>query len=246
MPDRADSPQAEAARAPRTAMSERERAKQFGEVMRILMQRQQFYVQLTETYLVAPLADRTRLLDGAGLHPNTLRQYLRGESLPSDATVRLLADALGVPRGVLLYAAEYLTLDDLAHYPGPYTTLEAVQADMRDVEVLPLDAATKERITADLRTTERILRLLDAETVEADWHTMPDERREVLDLLIELWDAPIPTMPPMTIQDQREADAWAGAGGAAPDAKSPIPTPSPVTEAAPVVSRSNEAARQRH
>ncbi len=202
---------------------EQDRARQFSHVFRALMQRQNFYVPLTGSYLVVQLADRIRSAEGQGIHTNSLRAYLRGEVLPSDSKVRLLADALCVPRGALLYAAGYLTSEDLPNYPGPYATLDAIEADIREVESLPLSAPTKARVLADLESSARILRLIHAERAQAGWRTAPNEREQVLDLLIELWEAPAPPPPDYTANE-------APIHGGQPVTAHPQPTPTNVPE----------------
>jgi len=237
MADREIIPAGAATSDPQAApVAERERALQFSQVFRTLMQRQGFYVPLTGSYLIVQLADRIRGIDGQGIHSNSLRAYLRGEVLPSDGKVRLLADALGVPRGVLLYAASYLTPEDLPNYPGPYTTLETLEADIAEVESLPLSEGTKERVLADLRASARILRLLAAERAQADWRTAPDEREQVIDLLIELWETPAPPPPPYTANE-----APILAGREAPVAAPPAPAPvAPLPAPAPTGQRQQE------
>lgn len=183
-------------------MVDRERAQAFSQALRILLQRQNFYVPLTGTYLLPQLYERVRAVDGRGIHVNTLRAYLRGESLPSDSKVRLLADALGMPRGVLLYAAGYLTAEDLPNYPGPQATLAAIEADMREVEALPLAPATKERVLHDLRTSARILQLVAAERAPIGYTTAADERELLIEQLIELWSQVAPPPPPFTSTEE--------------------------------------------
>nr|MBF6592622.1 helix-turn-helix transcriptional regulator [Ktedonobacterales bacterium] len=182
--DSAPGTQAAAAAAGQTV--ERERAHAFSEALRTLLQRQNYYVPLTGTYLLPQFYERIRQVDGTGIHINTLRAYLRGESLPSDGKVRLLADALGVPRGVLLFAAGYLTPTDLPNYPGPYATLASVEADIREVEALPLARETRERLLHDLRTTAQIMRLLHDDQAQAR-RTDRDEREQLIEQLIELY-----------------------------------------------------------
>ena len=217
--ERDTAPGTQAADASPVQTVERERALTFSEALRTLLQRQNFYVPLTGTYLLPQLYERVRQVDGVGIHINTLRAYLRGESLPSDGKVRLLADALGVPRGVLLFAAGYLTPTDLPNYPGPYTTLESIEADIREVEALPLARATQERILHDLRTTARIMRLLHAEQAQVRG-TGRDEREQLIEQLIELWEAPAP--PPLARNSLEEAQAQVRAT-AAPVPANPAP-----------------------
>jgi transcriptional regulator with XRE-family HTH domain len=173
-------------------MVDRERAQAFSRALRVLLQRHNFYVPLTGTYLLPQLYDRVRSVDGHGIHINTLRAYLRGDSLPSDGKVRLLADALGVPRGMLLYTAGYLAAEDLPHYPGPHATLDNIKADIEEVEALPLMPETKRRILRDLHSSARILQLLDAERASTGYATSPYEREEMIEQLISLWEAPNP------------------------------------------------------
>jgi len=221
-------------------MVERARAQAFGDALRILLQRQQFYVPLTGTYLLPQLYERLRTLDEHGIHVNTLRAYLRGEALPSDSKVRLLADALGVPRGVLLYVAGYLTPEDLPNYPGTGATLENLEADMREVEALPLAAQTKQRILRDLRTTARIVHLVAAE--RAAYAAEPLEREQLVEQLITLWESAAPPPPPLTSSEEAALRGVEGARGA-PDAHTtpgapsaaPVVAPTPIAQPAPVV-----------
>lgn len=206
-------------------MVDRERAQTFSQALRILLQRQNFYVPLTGTYLLPQLYERVRMVDGHGIHVNTLRAYLRGESLPSDGKVRLLADALGVPRGALLYAAGYLTVEDLPHYPGPYATMESIEADMREVESLPLSPDTKRRILRDLRTSARILALIAAERAQAGFATQPDERERLIEQLIELWETPAP--PPPALTGPEEANRTSRTTGSPAVQSQPTPGPQP-------------------
>jgi transcriptional regulator with XRE-family HTH domain len=224
---------------------ERERALAFSDALRTLLQRQNFYVPLTGTYLLPQFYERVRQVDGTGIHINTLRAYLRGETLPSDSKVRLLADALGVPRGVLLFAAGYLTAADLPNYPGAYTTLEGLEADMREVEALPLARETKERILHDLRTSARILQLLHAD--QTNRRTQPDEREQLIEQLIELWQTPAPPAPALTSTE--EATLRARATGAPAQTTEPQPgatlPPAPASPAPAEVSRgASEQAQQ--
>jgi hypothetical protein len=134
-------------------------------------------------------------VDGCGIQANSLRAYLRGETLPSDTKVRLIADALHLPRGVLLFAAGYLTLEDLPDYPGHYTTLEAVEADIAEITQLPLSGEAKARILYSLRNTARILRLLAAERAQTGWQVARDERELVIEHLLDLWESQAPPPP---------------------------------------------------
>ncbi|MGH2514281.1 MAG: helix-turn-helix domain-containing protein [Ktedonobacterales bacterium] len=190
---------------------EQERALAFSQALRSLLQRQRYYAPRTGTYLLPQLYDHIRQVDGAGIHVNTLRAYLRGEALPSDGKVRLLADALGVPRGVLLYAAGYLTPGDLPSYPGPHTTLESIEADIREVEALPLAGETKERILHDLRTSARILCLLHAERAQTGQRALADEREQLIEQLIDLWEMPAPPPPPLTTTEEAVRERATGA-----------------------------------
>lgn len=183
-------------------MVDRERAQTFAQALRIVLQRQHYYVPLTGTYLLPQLYERVRAVDGQGIHINTLRAYLRGDTLPSDSKVRLLADALGIPRGMLLYTAGYLVAEDLPHYPGPYASLENIEADMREVEALPLVPETKSRILRDLRASARILMLLAAERAQVGYATEPHERERLVESLIELWETPAPPPPPFTSSEE--------------------------------------------
>ncbi|HLY32503.1 MAG TPA: hypothetical protein VKQ36_15875 [Ktedonobacterales bacterium] len=196
-------------------MVDRARAQTFSKALRILLQRQGYYVALTETYLLPQFYDRLRTLDGTGIQIASLRAYLRGETLPSEVKTRLIADALGAPRGLLLYVAGYLTPEDLAHYPGPQLTLATVEADISELEDLPLAAATKARIARDLRISARILCLLapdriglvgsegrpaadGAATLMGTFATAPDEREMLIEQLIDLWATPAPPVPSLT------------------------------------------------
>ncbi len=183
-----------------SAMVDRERAQTFAQALRIVLQRQHYYVPLTGTYLLPQLYERVRAVDGQSIHINTLRAYLRGDTLPSDGKVRLLADALGIPRGMLLYTAGYLVAEDLPHYPGPYASLENIEADMREVEALPLMPETKVRILRDLRSSARILMLLASERAPVGYATKPHERERLVASLIELWETPAP--PPFTSSEE--------------------------------------------
>ncbi len=216
MLDRETPPAAGTAQQASPQLVDRERAQTFSRALRTLLQRQGYYVPLTGTYLLPQLYDRVRSVDGHGIHINTLRAYLRGESLPSDSKVRILADALSVPRGVLLYCSGYLTPEDLPNYPGPYATLAHLEADIQEVESLPLSDETKQRILRDLRTSARILRLLAAEQAQ------PDEREHIIELLIELWETPAP--PPPALATSAEP---APAAQATP---APQPQPAPVAQ----------------
>lgn len=155
---------------------ERERAVAFGEALRTIMQRQDLYIPRTGTFLLPQLYERLRAVDGAGIPIPTLRAYLRGDALPSDSKVRLLADALGLPCGVLLFASGYLIAEDLPNYPGPHASLASIEADIREVETMPLSADTKQRILHDLRTSARILTLIQAEAAQHGQTTGEDER----------------------------------------------------------------------
>lgn len=204
---------------------EYERALAFSQAFRSLLQRQHYYVPRTSTYLLPQLYDRIRQVDGSGIHVNTLRTYLRGEALPSDAKVRLLADALEVPRGVLLYAAGYLTPGDLPSYPGPHTTLESIEADIREVEALPLASETKDRILHDLRTSARILCLLHAERAQTGQRALADEREQLIEQLIDLWEMPAPPPPPLTTAEEAARATGAPLSTATPIAIATRSTP---------------------
>lgn len=212
-------------------MVDRERAQTFAQALRIVLQRQHYYVPLTGTYLLPQLYERVRAVDGQGIHINTLRAYLRGDTLPSDGKVRLLADALGIPRGMLLYTAGYLVAEDLPHYPGPYASLENIEADMREVEALPLMSETKSRILRDLRASARILMLLAAERAQVGYATEPHEREQLVESLIELWETPAPP-PPAFTSSEEAMEVARPAGAPTPvvpreQPRSPIPMTAP-------------------
>ena len=219
---------------------DRDRATAFSEALRTVLQRQNYYSRATDTYDLPRLFDQISELDSSVVHIATLRSYLRGEVLPSDSRVRLMADALEVPRGVLLYAAGYLTATDLPNYPGPNTTMEALDADIAEVESLPLMQATKDRILHDLRTSKRILRLLVTEREFASRAIQPSERELVVEQLIELWMTPPPPPPARTgaeeMQQRRPVQA------PAPQLR-PSPPVAPVAEPAPVPVKQNAASR---
>ncbi len=190
-------------------MVDRSRAQTFGQALRILLQRRGLYVARTETYLLPQFHDRLKAVDGAGIQIASLREYLRGEMLPDEAKTRLIADALGAPRGLLLYVAGYLTPEDLAHYPGPQLTLATVEADIRELESLPLAPATKARIARDLRISARILCLLAPDRLglndgapSGDFSTSPDEREQLIEQLIDLWTTPAPPIPSQSSADE--------------------------------------------
>ncbi|PWT77894.1 MAG: hypothetical protein C5B60_01980, partial [Chloroflexi bacterium] len=158
--------------------------------------------------------------DGFGINPNTLAGYLRGDIFPSERKVRLMADALEVPRGVLLFAAGYLRLEDLPDYPGANTTLDAVLADIEEVEQSPLSALAKMHILQGLRNTARILRMLNGERARQEWSVQPNERELLIEHMTLLWESPVPA--PLLPGDQAahplpgEADTRpAPAGGSA-------------------------------
>jgi|GEM_PF-1817581 len=228
--------------APQTA--ERERALQFSQILRVLLQRQNFFVPLTGTYLLPQLYERVRQIDAHGIHINTLRAYLRGETLPSDSKARLLADALGIHRGVLLYAAGYLTAQDLPSYPGPSVTLASLEEDMREVEALPLAPATKLRILHDLRTSAHILRLVYAERAQGQQPlAQRDEREQLIEQLIELFETPAPPPPPYTSAEERMAERR-GTGAPAPQASAPSPQPTAEAPEPPVTRATMPAASE--
>jgi hypothetical protein len=147
---------------------------------------------LTGTYLLPQFSLRLQSVDGFGINASTLEAYLRGEIFPSERKVRLMADALEIPRGVLLFAAGYLRLNDLPDYPGGHTTLDAVLADIGEVEQLPLSLEAKTRILHGLRNTARILRMLNGERAGEEWSVLPDERELLIEHLIDLWESPLP------------------------------------------------------
>lgn len=223
---------------PGAPMVERARALAFSQALRILLQRQRFYVPLTGTYLLPQLYERMRALGDHSIHLNTLRAYLRGETLPSDSKVRLLADALGIHRGVLLYAAGYLTPEDLPHYPGPNATLANLEADMREVEALPLAPPTKQRILHDLRTTARIVHLVAAERAANAYAAEPLEREQLVEQLITLWECDVPPPPPLT---SSEETALRAAEAAAEPSPAPVAQPAPA-QPAPVAQPARPAA----
>jgi transcriptional regulator with XRE-family HTH domain len=216
---------------PSAPMVERGRAQAFGRSLCVLLQRQRFYVPLTQTYLLPQLYERTREVDGQGIQINSLRAYLRGETLPSDSKVRLLADALGVPRGVLLYVAGYLTPEDLPNYPGPNATLENLEMDMREVESLPLSPQTKARILHDLRATTRIVHLVAAERASTGYSAEPLEREHLIEQLITLWESAPAEPPSLTTSEEAargSARARPASAPAAPPAAARPAPPAPV------------------
>lgn len=203
---------------------ERERACAFGDALRTILQRQDLYIPLTGTYLLPQLYERLRAVDGGGIPIPTLRGYLRGDALPSDSKVRLLADALGLPRGVLLFASGYLTAEDLPNYPGPHASLDSIEADIREVEEMPLSSDTKQRILHDLRTSARILVLIQAERAQQGQTTAPDEREQLIEQLIAIWESPPPPPPALTSKDEEAARQMRATGS---------PTAQPVAQSAP-------------
>jgi hypothetical protein len=92
------------------ATVERTRATAFSWVLRTLLQQRSYFLPLTGTYLLPQFSLLLQSVDGFGINANTVEAYLRGEIFPSERKVRLMADALEVPRGVLLFAAGYLGL----------------------------------------------------------------------------------------------------------------------------------------
>jgi hypothetical protein len=142
--------------------------------------------------LLPKFYERLLAVDGHGINVNTLRGYLHGTLFPSERKVRLIADALEVSRGVLLYAAGYVTPQDLPDYPGPGTTLDAVQADIAEVERLPLSPEARRHIVFSLRNTARLLRLLHEGRREPDWHVEANERELLVEQMIDLLESPNP------------------------------------------------------
>jgi hypothetical protein len=112
------------------ATVERTQAIAFSRILRTLLQQRSYFLPLTGTYLLPQFSLRLQSVDGFGINADTLGAYLRGEIFPSERKVRLMADALEVPRGVLLFAAGYLRLEDLPDYPGGQTSLDAVLAEI--------------------------------------------------------------------------------------------------------------------
>jgi hypothetical protein len=171
---------------------ERERAVAFSRTLRILLQRHGYFISLTNTYLLPQFYERLLEIDGRGINVNALRGYLRGTVFPSERKVRLIADALEESRGMLLFAAGYLTPQDLSDYPGPETTLAAVQTDIAEVERLPLSPGARWHIVSSLRNTARILRLVHEGRKESDQHVVPNERELLIEQMIDLLESPHP------------------------------------------------------
>jgi len=170
---------------------DRTRAISFSRTLGILLQ-QDFYVPLTSTYLLPQFYERLKEVDGRGISTTALRTYLQGRAFPSERKVRLLADALGISRGLLLFAACYLTPQDLPDYPGPETTLSAILDDIDEVKRLPLSDKARQGILSSLYNTARILRLIHAERPETEWHVEPNERELIIEQMIDLWESPAP------------------------------------------------------
>lgn len=212
---------------------ERERAVAFGEALRTIMQRQDLYIPLTGTFLLPQLYERLRMVDGGGIPIPTLRAYLRGDALPSDSKVRLLADGLGLPRGVLLFASGYLTAEDLPNYPGPHASLESIEADIREVETMPLSADTKQRILHELRTSARILTLIQAERAQQGQTAGEDERELLIEQLISIWESPPPPPPPLTSTEEAARQARATSAPASTPVSIPAATATPPVVAQP-------------
>jgi len=189
-------------RAAEPQMVDRARAETFGQAFAVLLARHGYYDDATQTHQLAAFYERLRQQNGRGIRIAALRSYLQGEALPSAGKARLIADALGAPRALVLYVAGYLTPGDLAHYPGPQMTVEAVEADIAELAELPLSPETRRRIVHDLRVSARILGLLAssaddvAETERSGATTLyvaaPDERETLIERLIELWSAQTP------------------------------------------------------
>jgi hypothetical protein len=184
---------------------ERERAVTFSRILRILLQRHGYYIPLTSTYLLPQFYDRLLEVDGRGINVNTLGGYLRSTIFPSERKVRLMADALGVSRGMLLFASGYLTPQDLPDYPGPMSTLAAIQTDIAEVERLPLSPQARRHIVFSLRNTARMLRLLHADRMESDWHVEANERELLVEQMIDLLESPNPAPVDLTIAEESGA-----------------------------------------
>jgi hypothetical protein len=171
---------------------ERTRAIAFSQILRTLLQQRSYFLPLTGRYLLPQFSLHLQSVDGFGINSDTLEAYLRGEIFPSERKVRLMADALEVPRGVLLFAAGYLRLEDLPDYPGGQTSLDAVLADIGEVERLPLSLEAKTNILRGLRNTARILCMLNGERARQEWSVLPDERELLIEHMINLWESPAP------------------------------------------------------
>ncbi|MGO8948552.1 MAG: hypothetical protein ACLQUY_13005 [Ktedonobacterales bacterium] len=185
---------------------EHKRAVAFSQILRTLLQRRNYYAPMTAMYLLPEFYERLQAVGGLGINVNTLRAYLLGEMFPSPRKVRLIADALELPRSVLLFAAGYLGPEDLPDYPSPQTSLGATESDIGELEHVPLSTEAKSRILHDLQNTARILRLLNGEGVQADWHVEPDEREQLIEQMIDLWEspAPMPLDPSFSWQSEDE------------------------------------------
>jgi hypothetical protein len=170
----------------------RKRAVSFGLALGILLQQQGYYLSLSGTYLLPQFYRRLRAVDGRGINTTALQAYLQGTAFPSERKVRLLADALEISRGLLLFAAGYVTPQDLPDYPGPQSTLSAIRDDIHEVERLPLSDEARQGILASLNNTARILRMVHAERPEAEWHAEPNERELIIERVIDLWESPAP------------------------------------------------------
>lgn len=176
-------------------MVDRTRVEAFAQAFAVLLAQHGYYDEATQTYQLPQLYERLRQQNGRGIRMAALWAYLNGEALPSEAKARLIADALGAPRALLLYVAGYLTASDLAHYPGPHLTLATVEADIAELADLPLSPETRARIAHDLRASARILSLLagadDADPeanggAGAQYVAAPDERETLIERLTEL------------------------------------------------------------
>jgi hypothetical protein len=174
------------------ATVERTRAIAFSRILRTLLQQRSYFSPLTDTYLLSQFSLHLQSVDGVGITSDTLGAYLRGTIFPSERKVRLMADALEVPRGVLLFAAGYLGPEDLPDYPGGQTSLDAVLADIGAVERSPLSHEAKTGILHGLRNTARILRMLNGERARQEWSVLPDERELLIEHMINLWESPVP------------------------------------------------------
>jgi hypothetical protein len=168
------------------ATVERTRAIAVSQILRTLLQQRSYFLPLTGTYLLPQFSLRLQSVDGFGINANALETYLCGEIFPSERKVRLMADALEVPRGVLLFAAGYLRVDDLPDYPGGHTTLDALLTDIGEVEQSPLSLRAKTHILHGLRNTARILRMLIGERAREEWGVLPDERELLIEHMIDL------------------------------------------------------------
>jgi hypothetical protein len=180
---------------------ERERAAAFSRVLRLLLQRHGYFIPLTSAYLLPEFYERLVEINGRGINVKTLRGYLSGAVFPSERKVRLIANALQEPRGMLLFAAGYLMPQDLPDYPGPETTLAGIQTDIADVEQLPLSPEARGHILYSLRNTARILRLVHEGRKESDQRVVANERELLVEQMIDLLESPnpAPLEPPLAV-----------------------------------------------